>query len=153
MRESLIREKVPPPPDLRPKRKLKCVVKCGKECSACPYLIEGRNIKIDKQSTWKMNIKMSCFTFNSVYLIECQKHNCMQRYRVKDRLEIGLPITGATLSINILTKPLGHTSTFQGTPWPTWDLQYWNKWREIVHYIEKKEKNTWYTNSTHTTID
>ena len=56
------------------------MVKCGKEGSACPYLIEGRNIKIDKQSTWKINRKMSCSTFNSVYLIECQKDNCMQRY-------------------------------------------------------------------------
>ena len=80
MRESLIRAKVPPPPELRPKRKIRGVVKCGKECSACPYLIEGRNIKIDKRSTWKMNRKMSCSTFNSVYLIECQKDNCMQRY-------------------------------------------------------------------------
>ena len=51
MRESLIRAKVPPPPELRPKRKIKGVIKYGKEYSACPYLIEGRNIKIDKRST------------------------------------------------------------------------------------------------------
>lgn len=80
IRESLIRAKVPPPPDLRPKRKLKGVVKCGKECAACPYLIEGKNIKIDKRNTWRMNRRLTCSTFNSVYLIECEKENCKQRY-------------------------------------------------------------------------
>ena len=80
LRESLIRAKVPPPPDLRPKRILKGVVKCGKECTACPYIIEGRNVRIDKRSTWRINKKLNCLTFNSVYMIECDKDKCKQRY-------------------------------------------------------------------------
>jgi hypothetical protein len=80
LRESLIRAKVPPPPDLRPKRILKGVVKCGKECTACPYIIEGRNVRIDKRSTWRINRKLNCLTFNSVYMIECDKDKCKQRY-------------------------------------------------------------------------
>ena len=73
IRESRIRAKVPPPPNLRPKRNLKGVVKCGKEYSACPYLIKGRNMKKDKRNTWRMNRRLICSTFNSVYIIECQK--------------------------------------------------------------------------------
>ena len=89
----LTRAKVPPPPDLRPKRKLKGVVKCGREFAVCPCLIEGKNIKIEKRNTWRMNRRLSCSTFNSVYLIYCAKENCKQRYIGESKRPIQNQIT------------------------------------------------------------
>jgi hypothetical protein len=80
IRELLIRAKVPPPPSSREQRALKGMAKCSFNCSACPYVIPGRNIKIDKRSTWKINKKLNCNTFNAVYMIECEKDNCKERY-------------------------------------------------------------------------
>ena len=57
IKEFLIRAKVPPPPDRRDKREIKGMKKCGKQCSACPYIQEGRNIRIDKINIWKKNKK------------------------------------------------------------------------------------------------
>ena len=52
--------------------------KCGKWCTACPYVREGKNIKINQNKTWKINRNVNCETSNIVYLIECQK--CNERY-------------------------------------------------------------------------
>ena len=80
IRELLIRAKVPPPPALREKRTLKGMAKCSFNCSACPYVITGRNIKIYKRSTWNINRHLNCNTLNAIYMIECKKNNCNQRY-------------------------------------------------------------------------
>ena len=39
-----------------------------------------KEIKVDSKSTWKIMKKMSCSTYNIVYMLECQKSNCKQRY-------------------------------------------------------------------------
>ena len=53
---------------------------CGKTCPNCPYVKYGKEIKIDKKSTWKITKKMTCESYNVIYLLECQKENCLQRY-------------------------------------------------------------------------
>ena len=53
--------------------------KCGKSCAACPYIREGKTIKIGK-STWNINSAVNCDSFNIVYLIECNKESCKERY-------------------------------------------------------------------------
>ena len=58
IKELLIRAKVPPRPDLR----------------------QGRNVKINKRSTWRINRRLNCNTFNAVYMIKCDKDNCKLRY-------------------------------------------------------------------------
>ena len=45
IREYLIRAKVPMKPDSRPQRLLKGMQKCKDQCTACPYILEGKNIK------------------------------------------------------------------------------------------------------------
>ena len=99
---------------------MKGMVQFCKECSVSPYWIEGGIVKIDKWNTWKINIRLTCSTFYSLYLIECEKYSCKERYigKTKKILEIGLPITGVILSIIIMTKPLGHILTYQDNPWP-----------------------------------
>ena len=59
---------------------LKGVDKCLFNCSACPYVMQGRNMKINKRSTWRINRRLNCNTFNAVYMIECEKDNCKLRY-------------------------------------------------------------------------
>ena len=80
IREFLIRAKVPPPPKKREDRDLKGMKDCGKQCSACPYMKEGRNIKINKKSQWKINKSVNCNSFNVIYMLECKKDNCKKRY-------------------------------------------------------------------------
>ena len=38
----------------------------------------GSEVKIDRENTWKINKKLTCDTFNCVYLIECEK--CGNKY-------------------------------------------------------------------------
>ena len=65
--------------------------RCGKTCSACPYIKEGKAIdKFKGTEKWKINKPVNCETRNIVYLIECLK--CSKRYigeskrALKDRL-------------------------------------------------------------------
>ena len=60
IREFLIRAKVPPQPKRRENRNLKGMTNYGKQCSACPYIQEGRNIRINKKSLWKINKSLIC---------------------------------------------------------------------------------------------
>ena len=52
--------------------------KCGKSCTACPYMLEGKYIKIDERTTWKIEKNVSCNSFNVIYLLECKR--CRLRY-------------------------------------------------------------------------
>ena len=80
LRDMLIKSKVPPPPPLHPRRVIKGMAKCGKACTACPFNMEGRNIKIDKEHVWKIERSVNCNTFNCIYMIECEQDKFKQRY-------------------------------------------------------------------------
>ena len=79
LREFLIRAKTPNPPNQRPIRVVKGMVKCGQQCSACPYIKEGKTIRFGK-STWNINKRFSCKNYHIIYLIECNKDKCRQCY-------------------------------------------------------------------------
>ena len=49
LRDILIKAKVPPAPSLRPKRDLFGMSKCGKSCTTCPYVKEGKTVKVNNQ--------------------------------------------------------------------------------------------------------
>ena len=74
----LIKSKVPPPVNVYPRREFKGMTKCGKDCSACPYIQSGRKIQINQKKTWMINRKVTCDTYNCVYLINCEK--CGKNY-------------------------------------------------------------------------
>ena len=80
IRDFLIKSKIPPPPKPYPERIKKGMSRCGKSCTACPYIIQGSEVKIDDTSVWHIDRQMSCETFNSIYLLQCKKDNCRQRY-------------------------------------------------------------------------
>ena len=79
LRENLIRAQIPRTQERYPKRKLKYMTKCGSNCTACPYIREGKNIKINGVN-WYINKKVNCQSFNVVYAICCKKDNCKQVY-------------------------------------------------------------------------
>ena len=45
----------------------------------CSYVREGNEVKA-ADFTWKINKKVSCGDSNIVYLIQCEKERCKQKY-------------------------------------------------------------------------
>ena len=61
-----------------------------------PLLYAGeKTMKINNRSTWRINRRLNCNTFNAVYMIECEKDNCKLRYKATGH-HFNLP--GHTLS-------------------------------------------------------
>ena len=82
LREHIIRAKLPPPLKIHEKRKMRGMTKCGKQCSACPYIKEGKTIE-HKQTTWQINKSLNCESRNIVYMIECQKERCKKQNKYR----------------------------------------------------------------------
>ena len=80
LRDMLVKSKVPPPAPLHPSRQLKGMSKCGKACPACPFVLEIKEVKLEDKTSWKLEKKTNCETFNCVYMIQCMKQNCNERY-------------------------------------------------------------------------
>ena len=59
IRDGLIKSKIPPKPKPYPERQRKGMSKCGKNCTACSFIIQGEEVRID--------------AYNSIYLIQCKK--------------------------------------------------------------------------------
>ena len=76
----MIRSKVPKKPKIHEERESKGMKKCGKGCPACPYILEGKSIKVQEQEKWTLNRKYTCESYNIIYMIECSKENCKLRY-------------------------------------------------------------------------
>ena len=53
--------------------------KCGKNCTACPYIREVKSLRINNNE-WKINQSLNCEISNCIYLIECKKDNCSMKY-------------------------------------------------------------------------
>ena len=77
LRGYLIRAKVPR--EGRQQRNIKGMQKCGNNCATCPYIKEGKSIKING-SEWKLNKKLNCDSYNLVYAISCAKDTCKMVY-------------------------------------------------------------------------
>ena len=71
----LIRAKVAAKGKKYPERKQLGMKKCGDSCTVCPYIREGKSIKINGVD-WKINRKLNCNSFNVVYANLCSKENC-----------------------------------------------------------------------------
>jgi hypothetical protein len=90
IRDYLVRAKVPSE-NTRSRRTLPGMKKCLKNCLACPYVKERKEIQT-KQFKWKINQPLNCQNSNVVYMIECNKDRCKMRYigeterTMKDRL-------------------------------------------------------------------
>ena len=91
IRDFVIKAKVPKPNLTKPKRILNGMKRCTKMCPICPYIKETKQMR-DKNFTWKLNTKITCKSYNIVYMIICKKENCRLKYigeserTLKDRI-------------------------------------------------------------------
>ena len=66
--------------------------RCKLSCTMCPYVKTGTNIE-NKNFTWKIRKNVDCNTTNVIYMIECTKETCKEKYigkserRVKKRFD------------------------------------------------------------------
>ena len=79
LRGYLVRAQVPKEQDRYPKRHLNGMNRCNKNCTACPNVSQGKNIKINGIS-WKINKNLDCQSSNVIYAICCKKEKCNQVY-------------------------------------------------------------------------
>ena len=78
IKDFLARAKIPAN-TTRQHRNLNGMKKCTQQCTACPYIKEGTEIKGCKFK-WNIVKNVNCETRNCVYMIECQKDYCKERY-------------------------------------------------------------------------
>ena len=71
----LVRAKVSNKTSSYPKRFLKGMKRCGTSCTACPYIKEGKTLKINNKE-WNINRQLTCDSYNVVYAIICKKEKC-----------------------------------------------------------------------------
>ena len=121
LRDMLIKSKVSPPPPIHPRRVIKGMAKCGKTCTACPFVMERKNIKIDKENCWKIDRQVNCNTFNCIYMIECDKDQCKQRYfgQTVRILKFRIAEHKGYISNQVTSKATGAHFTSQATAWQT----------------------------------
>ena len=79
IRDRLIKAKVPKVKKRNPIRSKKGMKKCNKSCPACPFIKEGTTVE-GPSFKWQIIKNVDCNTSNVVYLIECKKETCRQRY-------------------------------------------------------------------------
>ena len=77
LKDHIIRAQVPPIPKPYPSRNKFGMKKCGKQCTICPFVTEGKETKV-KETKWETRQNVDCNSFNAVYLIKCNKENCKQ---------------------------------------------------------------------------
>ena len=80
LRDLLIRARVPPPPRAHTQRANRGMSRCEMSCTACPYVKPGKQIRISENRHWTINRSVSCQSFNVIYLIQCNKDSCRQKY-------------------------------------------------------------------------
>ena len=76
IKDKLIRAKVAS--NTRIQWNLVGMTKCN-NCVACKCIIEGKSIKLENNA-WKINKRVDCNTKKLVYLLECDKNNCIEKY-------------------------------------------------------------------------
>ena len=78
IKDKLIRSKVPPANNPRPKRKVPGMKKCNR-CGVCPYVREGKTVAATSTNfKTDVNGSVDCSTSNIIYLLGCKK--CPQQY-------------------------------------------------------------------------
>ena len=89
IKDYVVRARVPPPLRKNPRRQIPGMRKCGRQCHACPYIKEEKELKCG-ETNWKLSKSLNCKDKNVIYMIECNK--CYSKYigeterELKDRL-------------------------------------------------------------------
>jgi hypothetical protein len=114
LRELLVKAKVASKQKRYPERKQLGMKKCGEGCTLCPYILEGKSVKINKVD-WKINKKLNCKSYNVVYAIICSKENCKHAYIGETKRMLKFRIDDHRGYINnFIDKATGTHFTLQG---------------------------------------
>ena len=149
IRDILIKSKVPPAPNKFPKREARGMTKCGKDCTACPYVKTGQNVKISDTETWKLNKKFSCETYNCVYMLECSK--CGNRYigETSRMLKARLSDHRGYINNKVVNITTGDHFNQPGHSLADLNVLILEQVKKEDEIIERREKDTLSTNSIH----
>ena len=110
LRELLVKAKVASKQKRYPERKQLGMKKCGEGCTLCPYILEGKSVKINKVD-WKINKKLNCKSYNVVYAIICSKENCKNVYIGETKRMLKFRIDDYRGYINNCIDTVQHCST------------------------------------------
>ena len=78
IKDKIIRAKVPPINNLRPKRHIPGMKRCN-NCGICPYVREGKSVRATSTNfKTDINTMVTCSSKNIIYLLGCKK--CPQQY-------------------------------------------------------------------------
>ena len=81
LKDMLIRAKIPEKAKRNQERSIKGMKKCNKVyCNGCPFIKERKNFKVGPNKVWNINKQTTCNSHNIVYMIECDKEHCNQKY-------------------------------------------------------------------------
>ena len=88
--------------------------RCGKSCTACPFIDTRKEWTIEDNKKWKTNKAVNCETFNCVYMIECQK--CRKRYigQTKRQFKARLADHRGYVNNKVLSQPIGEHFNLPG---------------------------------------
>ena len=79
------------------------------KCIICPYIKEGKSV-MGKTIDWKINRSINCTSQkNNIYMIECHKENCNQRYIRETKFDLKTRLSQHLGYINTkkLNQPTG----------------------------------------------
>ena len=113
---------------------------CKKNCSICPFVKETKEIKTEKFA-WKLNKRITCQSYNIVYMKSCQNENCLQKYigeserKLKDRISEHI----GYIRTNNKTQATGHHFNLPGH---SLDDMKVIALEIVTHYTEKRERAT-----------
>ena len=62
---------------------------CRKQyCTVCPYIKEGKTIRIKENTTWEIKKNFNCENYNVIYLIECEKDRSKEYRKERESYHI-----------------------------------------------------------------
>ena len=125
--------------------------KCGKNCTACPYIKEVKSLYINKKE-WKINQSLNCEIFNCIYLIECKKDNCNMKYVGETKRILKYRFAEHRGYVNNRDESQATGEHFNSVCL-IWLSPFWRKLSQMMICTEKKEKNISSENSIHFTKD
>ena len=115
IRNFVIRAKVYSENISRNQRTILGMFSCNKPCLTCPFVNQRKKISCNN-FTWEIRKKVNCETSNIVYLIECNKTNCNQKYIGESKRSLKERFTDhkGYVKSNIKSQPTGHHFNLPG---------------------------------------
>ena len=105
--------------------------------------------------TWTLNGKYTCNTKNVIYMIECKKDNCKKRYIGETDRELAERLRDhrGYVKNKHLNQPTGFNFNLPGHDISDMTAIVLEKVKEMMNFIENKEKNIYSTSLPHSRME